>query len=42
VQADSRAKFVRDFVAGWDTVMNLYRFDVVARGGARSAERAFA
>ncbi|CCH31768.1 hypothetical protein BN6_44880 [Saccharothrix espanaensis DSM 44229] len=25
---DSQAKFVRDFVAAWDKVMNLDRFDV--------------
>jgi catalase-peroxidase len=27
-QADAREKFVRDFVAAWDKVMNLDRFDV--------------
>ena len=26
--ADSQEKFVRDFVAAWDKVMNLDRFDV--------------
>ncbi|HEV7978945.1 MAG TPA: peroxidase/catalase (catalase-peroxidase), partial [Amycolatopsis sp.] len=25
---DSREKFVRDFVAAWDKVMNLDRYDV--------------
>jgi catalase-peroxidase len=28
-QEDSKAKFVRDFVAAWDKVMNLDRFDLV-------------
>jgi len=27
---DAREKFVRDFVAAWDKVMNLDRFDVKA------------
>ena len=27
---DAREKFVRDFVAAWDKVMNLDRFDLVA------------
>jgi catalase-peroxidase len=33
---DGREKFVRDFVAAWDKVMNLDRFDVARsqRGGA--------
>jgi catalase-peroxidase len=31
-QDDSKEKFVRDFVAAWDTVMNLDRFDLVAQG----------
>jgi catalase-peroxidase len=26
-QGDSKEKFVRDFVAAWDKVMNLDRFD---------------
>ena len=26
---DAQAKFVRDFVAAWDKVMNLDRFDLV-------------
>jgi catalase-peroxidase len=26
---DSQDKFVRDFVAAWDKVMNLDRFDLV-------------
>jgi catalase-peroxidase len=29
---DSKEKFVRDFVAAWNKVMNLDRFDLVARG----------
>jgi catalase-peroxidase len=29
---DGKEKFVRDFVAAWDKVMNLDRFDLVARG----------
>ena len=29
--ADSREKFVRDFVAAWSKVMNLDRFDLAAR-----------
>ena len=29
---DSRQAFVRDFVAAWDKVMNLDRFDLIARG----------
>ena len=33
---DAREKFVRDFVAAWDKVMNLDRFDLAAQGdGAR-------
>jgi len=28
---DAKEKFVRDFVAAWDKVMNLDRFDLVAR-----------
>jgi hypothetical protein len=32
---DAKEKFVRDFVAAWDKVMNLDRFDLVARGRAR-------
>ena len=32
---DSKEKFVRDFVAAWDKVMNLDRFDLVrSQGGA--------
>ena len=36
-QDDSKEKVVRDFVAAWNKVMNLDRFDLVAqgRGGAR-------
>ncbi len=29
---DSQEKFVRDFVAAWNKVMNLDRFDLVAQG----------
>jgi len=29
---DSKEKFVRDFVVAWNKVMNLDRFDLVARG----------
>jgi catalase-peroxidase len=33
---DAKEKFVRDFVAAWDKVMNLDRFDLLAQGnGAR-------
>ena len=36
-QDDSKEKFVRDFVAAWNKVMSLDRFDLVAQGrGARS------
>ena len=36
--ADSKAKFVQDFVSAWNKVMNLDRFDLdsVRRNGARS------
>ena len=34
---DAQARCVRDFVAAWDKVMNLDRFDLVARGRARRA-----
>jgi catalase-peroxidase len=30
--SDGKEKFVRDFVAAWDKVMNLDRFDLVAQG----------
>src|SRR5207248_9427848 len=30
-QADSKEKFVRDFVAAWNKVMNLDRFDLIAQ-----------
>ena len=34
---DAQEKFVRDFVAAWNKVMSLDRFDLVAQGrGARS------
>jgi len=29
---DAKEKFVRDFVAAWNKVMNLDRFDLVAQG----------
>jgi catalase-peroxidase len=33
---DAKEKFVRDFVASWNKVMNLDRYDLVAQGnGAR-------
>jgi catalase-peroxidase len=34
--ADAKDKFVRDFVAAWDKVMNLDRFDLKARAARRS------
>ncbi len=37
--ADSKEKFVRDFVAAWNKVMNLDRFDLVAQ---RSSQRPLA
>ena len=39
-QDDSKEKFVRDFVAAWNKVMNLDRFDLERQGvgvGARGA-----
>ena len=38
--ADAQAKFVADFVAAWNKVMNLDRFDLapaVRRGGEMAA-----
>ncbi len=32
---DAREKFVRDFVAAWDKVMSLDRFDLLAKPGGR-------
>ncbi len=32
---DAKEKFVRDFVAAWNKVMNLDRFDLAVQGGAR-------
>ncbi|RJG27910.1 catalase/peroxidase HPI [Massilia cavernae] len=32
---DGKEKFVRDFVAAWDKVMNLDRYDLLARGNGR-------
>jgi catalase-peroxidase len=37
---DGKEKFVRDFVAAWDKVMNLDRYDLLAQ--ARTAKRAAA
>jgi catalase-peroxidase len=31
---NGKEKFVRDFVAAWDKVMNLDRFDLVAQGSS--------
>jgi catalase-peroxidase len=37
---DSKEKFVRDFVAAWDKVMNLDRFDLAeSHRGARNGRR---
>jgi catalase-peroxidase len=32
---DAKEKFARDFVAAWDKVMNLDRFDLSRRGSGR-------
>lgn len=32
---DGKEKFVRDFIAAWNKVMNLERFDLLTRGSAR-------
>jgi catalase-peroxidase len=37
---DAQAKFVRDFVAAWDEVMNLDRYDLVAQARGRRARAA--
>ena len=34
---DAKETFVRDFVAAWNKVMNLDRFDLVAKGSLRTA-----
>ena len=34
---DAREKFVRDFVAAWDKVMNLDRYDLADRAPAAGA-----
>jgi catalase-peroxidase len=34
---DAQEKFVQDFVAAWDKVMNLDRYDLAGRGQARSS-----
>src|SRR5262249_3382083 len=36
--ADSKEKFVKDFVAAWTKVMNLDRFDLAAKRSARHSE----
>jgi catalase-peroxidase len=36
---DAREKFVRDFVAAWDKVMNLDRFDLPQRGARADVRR---
>ena len=36
---DSQQAFVRDFVAAWDKVMNLDRFDLVAHGATAQLGR---
>jgi catalase-peroxidase len=37
---DGEERFVRDFVAAWNKVMNLDRFDLLARGNGRREELA--
>ena len=37
---DAQAKFVRDFVAAWDKVMNLDRYDLLAQARGRGARTA--
>ena len=37
---DAEEKFVRDFVAAWDKVMNLDRYDLVAQARGRRAAAA--
>jgi len=37
---DAKEKFVRDFVAAWNKVMNLDRFDLVAQGRGASSRAA--
>lgn len=39
---DAKEKFVRDFVAAWNKVMNLDRFDLVAQGGGAQPRAAAA
>ena len=34
---DGKERFVRDFVAAWNKVMNLDRYDLLARGNGRRA-----
>jgi len=37
---DAQAKFVRDFVAAWNKVMNLDRYDLIAQARGRRAPAA--
>src|SRR5205823_7515962 len=37
---DAEAKFVRDFVAAWDKVMNLDRYDLLAQARGRGTRAA--
>ena len=37
---DAEEKFVRDFVAAWDKVMNLDRYDLLAQARGRRARAA--
>jgi catalase-peroxidase len=39
---NAKEKFVRDFVAAWDKVMNLDRYDLVAQARGRSPRAAAA
>ena len=36
---DAKEKFVRDFVAAWHKVMNLDRYDLLARARQAAASR---
>jgi catalase-peroxidase len=40
--ADAKEKFVRDFVAAWDKVMNLDRFDLATSGARQERQPAYA
>ena len=37
---DAKQKFVRDFVAAWNKVMNLDRYDLLASGNGRATAHA--